>query len=206
MDAIATHPGLFIRSVPSRSAQNGLCENVVDLLAVIERHAFDEVFLETVGTGQAEVDIRELTDTVVLLVPPDAGDSIQAMKAGILEIADIYVVTKSENPAAVRMETEIKSIIGSSRRGNGDWNPTVIMTKADGTGIDALSAAIDRHRVYVLSHSSLEEIKEQRRRFHLKSLMSRAVDQILRSGSSFSSCNLNDAFASLAARLSKIGT
>jgi LAO/AO transport system kinase len=203
MDAVAAQPGLFIRSVPSRGANNGLCENVVDLLAALERHAFEEVFLETVGTGQSETEICELVDTVVLLVPPDAGDSIQAMKSGILEVADIYVVTKSENPDAKRMAAEIESIIRSSRRANGQWIAPVIMTKADGSGIDQLSGAIDRHRDYLLSHASPDQIQERRRRYHLRSIINRSVSDFLESSIDLSSTSLLESYKELVGRISK---
>ncbi|MCP4305145.1 MAG: hypothetical protein GY788_09785, partial [bacterium] len=160
-------------------------------------------FLETVGIGQSEIDICELVDMVVLLVPPDAGDSIQAMKSGILEIADVYVVTKSENPDAKRMASEIKSVTRSSRRANGQWVASVIMTKADGTGIDQLSTAIDLHRDYLLSHSSFEQIQERRRRYHLRSILDRTIDEIMRSEISFSNCDLSAAYESLVNQISR---
>ena len=167
---------------------------------------FDEVFLERVGIGQSELDVRELVDTVVLLVPPDAGDSIQAMKAAILEIADIYVVTKAENPAARLITTEIESVVRRPTRHIGEWDPTVIMTKADGTGIDTLNTAIDQHQTELQVHASVGEIRARRRRFHLRSLMLRASDQLLQAHPSFPEGDLIDAFGRLAEQLSPISS
>src|SRR5262249_53723903 len=92
MDAVLQDERVFIRSFASRSAHGGLTDNVSDLLAVMDRHAFDEVILETVGVGQTEYTVRVLVDTVVLVLIPESGDQIQAMKAGLMETADIYVV------------------------------------------------------------------------------------------------------------------
>lgn len=197
MDAIAELPGLFIRSVASRSAHNGLCENAIDLLVTLERHGFEEVFLETVGVGQAEIDVSNLVDTTVVLVPPDAGDAIQIMKSGILEVADVYVVTKSENPGAQRMASEIASVVGASQRSRSAHPPGVIMTKADGTGIEQLSAEIDRHLGQLRATLSPDQVREQRRRYHLKSLLDRTITEIMRSGISFSDTTLRDAYAAL---------
>jgi LAO/AO transport system kinase len=94
MDAIADDPDIFIRSIPSRRAHDGLADNTADLLNAMEGHGFGEIILETVGVGQAEYTIRTLVDTVVLILVPHSGDAIQAMKAGILEMADIYVVNR----------------------------------------------------------------------------------------------------------------
>ena len=96
MDSIADDPDIFIRSIPSRRAHDGLTDNTADLLNAMEGHGFDEVILESVGVGQAEYTIRTLVDTVVLVLLPESGDAIQAMKAGILEMADIYVVNKAD--------------------------------------------------------------------------------------------------------------
>ena len=112
MDAIADDPDVFIRSIPSRRAHDGLADNTADLLNAMEGHGFDEIILETVGVGQADYTIRTLVDTVVLVLVPHSGDAIQAMKAGILEMADIYVVNKADLPGADLMAAEIEQVIG----------------------------------------------------------------------------------------------
>lgn len=201
MDAISDQPGLYIRSVPSRGAKNGLCDNVVDLLGALDRHLFDEVILETVGIGQSQLDVRELVDTVVLVVPPDAGDSIQAMKAGIIEIADIFVVTKSENPEARQMVSQIRSVLESSHGARGFWDPPVIMTKADGTGAADLSAAIDNHQDWSKNGLNEEEIEARRRRYHLKALVARQVDEILAADSDITKGDLQSSYTRLLSNL-----
>ena len=203
MDVIANQPGLFIRSVPSRGAKNGLCDNLVDLLATLDRHVFDEVILETVGIGQSQLDVRELVDTVVLVVPPDAGDSIQAMKAGIIEIADIFVVTKSENSCARRMAAQIQSVLEVSRDAPDHWDPPVIMTKADGTGVAELSGAIDGHRDWSKKQLNNDATEARRRRYHLKALVARQVEEILTDESDIIEGDLQSSFTRLLNRLKK---
>lgn len=194
MDAISDLPNLFIRSVPSRGAGNGLCENVVDLLAALERRGFDEVVLETVGIGQSELDVRELVDTVVLVVPPDAGDSVQAMKAGIIEIADIFVVTRSGHPGARRMASEIRTVVGARIAEDGAWVPPVVMTETDGTGIAALSRAIDEHRDAGANGADAEQIRSRRRLYHLKALAVREIEAVLGADAAFATGDLRSSY------------
>jgi LAO/AO transport system kinase len=179
MDAIADLPGLFIRSLPSRAARNGLCDNVEDVLELVESHAFPEIIFETVGVGQSEVDVRTLVDTVVLVVPPDAGDSIQTMKARIIEIADIFAVNRCENPRARRMASDINAILDRATLPEGRWRPPVLLTESSGTGMDALSGAITAHGVWRRTHENREERTIARRHYHLKSLLSRRIDEVL---------------------------
>jgi LAO/AO transport system kinase len=179
MDAIADLPGLFIRSLPSRAARNGLCDNVEDVLELVESHAFPEIIFETVGVGQSEIDVRTLADTVVLVVPPDAGDSIQTMKAGIIEIADIFAVNRGDHPRARRMASDINAILDRAPLPEGAWRPPVLLTETTGQGIDALSQAISAHAVWRQMQDNRDERAIARRHYHLKSLLSRRVDEIL---------------------------
>jgi LAO/AO transport system kinase len=179
MDAIADLPGLFIRSLPSRGARNGLCDNVEDLLELVESYSYSEIIFETVGVGQSEIDVRTLVDTVVLVVPPDAGDSIQTMKAGIIEIADIFAVSRGDQPSARRMASDINAILDRAPLPGGAWRPPVLLTETTGKGIDALSQAISTHAAWRRMQDNREERAIARRHYHLKSLLSRRVDEIL---------------------------
>ena len=155
MDAIADLPGLYLRSLSSRGARNGLCDNVVDLLTLLEVQGFGEIILETVGVGQSEVAVHEVVDTLVVIVPPDAGDSVQTMKSGILEMADIIVVTKADMPGARRMASDLSAV-------------------AD------LDRAIDAHRNSIVENRTEETTRESRRRYHLRALADRQVEEALR--------------------------
>jgi len=197
MDRIADLPGLFIRSLSSRGARNGLCDNIVDLLVALERHAFDEIVLETVGTGQSEVEVAELVDTTVLIVPPDAGDSVQTMKSGILEVADIVAITKADMPGAARMATDIGTIL----RVRDDWMPPVVETKGDGSGVARLSAEIDRHRAWLAQAKPQAFSNERRRRYHLRALIARQAEEALSGDRQLAEGSLADAYERLTRKL-----
>ena len=180
MDAVSAHPRLYIRSVPSRSAHDGLCDNAPDLLLALEGHGFDEILLETVGVGQAEGQVRDLVDTLVLVLQPETGDGVQAMKAGVLELADVVVVNKADLPGADRIASMLRETLGRARRAQGAWHPEVVLTRAgvDGDGIAALDAIIDAHRAWRAGHESPQAHAWRRRRYHLSSLVARRVSEV----------------------------
>jgi LAO/AO transport system kinase len=138
-------PGVFIRSMGTRGHLGGLAETTLQAALVLDAAGKELVFVETVGTGQGEVQIAGLADTVVLALMPGSGDSIQALKAGIMEIPDVIVVNKRDHPAAKTMENEVRSIltIGPER----DWTPPIVQTEAVcGEGVDELWGRIEEHR------------------------------------------------------------
>lgn len=175
MDAIADLPGLFIRSLSSRGARNGLCDNIVDLLTLLEGYGFDEIVLETVGVGQSEIDVHNIVDVLIVIVPPDAGDSVQTMKSGILEMADIVVVTKADQPSARRMAADLDAVL---RKRDGRDVP-VIMTQSNGVGVDRLSAAVDEHHAWIRENRSASLSHEKRRIYHLRALVERQVKETM---------------------------
>ncbi|KKL23669.1 hypothetical protein LCGC14_2423070 [marine sediment metagenome] len=197
MDAIADLPGLFIRSLSSRGARNGLCDNVVDLLALLEGHGFSEILLETVGVGQSEVAVREVVDTLVVIVPPDAGDSVQTMKAGILEMADIVVVTKADQPGAQRMAADLAAVL----RARAGRETPVIQTQSSGLGVAALSAAITAHYRWINEHRPATLSREKRRIYHLKALIERQIHEALRSDQQIAQGTLCQSYDRLLASL-----
>lgn len=141
MDALVDDPRVFIRSIASRSATDGLADNLPEILAVFDDFGFDEIILETVGVGQSEFAVRELVDVELLVLSPGAGDQIQAMKAGILETADIYVVNKADQPDAAKVEAELKATLALTSPGD---PPPVLRVRADaGENIAALDDAIE---------------------------------------------------------------
>ena len=190
MDAIADLPRLYLRSLSSRGARNGLCDNVVDLLTLLETHRFDEIILETVGVGQSEVAVHEVVDTLVVIVPPDAGDSVQTMKSGILEMADIVVVTKADQPGAQRMASDLAAVL----RKQGDREVPVLQTEASGAGIDVLNAAIDAHRAWIADNHPETLTRENRRRYHLQALIDRQVHDALKADGDIARGTLTTSF------------
>jgi LAO/AO transport system kinase len=179
MDGIADQSGLFIRSVPSRSYMDGLCPNVLGLLDSFEQAAFDDVILETVGVGQINYAGRHLVDTFVLVMAPESGDTVQAMKGGILETADIYVVNKADLGAGERLVSELRSIAGW-RSGAGGWTPPVLLVSAhNASGCAELDAAIDAHRAATAGTERSEHVLKARRAYQLRSLLRQRLDEVL---------------------------
>jgi LAO/AO transport system kinase len=147
---------VFIRSMGTRGHLGGLAEATLQAALVLDAAGKDLLFVETVGTGQSEVEITGIADTIVLALMPGSGDSIQALKAGIMEIPDVIVVNKRDHPAAKTMLNEVRSIlsIGAER----DWTPPIVLTEAvRGEGIEELWAAIGDHRRYLESSGLLAE-------------------------------------------------
>ena len=148
--------GVFIRSMASRGALGGLAEATLQAALVMDAAGFDDVLLETVGVGQAEIDIVDHADTVVLALMPGSGDSIQALKAGVMEIPDVIVVNKAEHPLTDTMVREVRTAL--SLGPSGGWKVPIVKTVAsEGKGIDELLDAIDAHRTHVEETGTLAE-------------------------------------------------
>ena len=204
MEHVAEDPRIFIRSLASRGAQDGLADNIADVLAVLDGHPFDEVILETVGVGQAEHSVRLLVDTLVLVLIPESGDQIQAMKAGILETADIYVVNKADLPGADRIASELKAIGKMGRRTATGWDVPVIMTGLrDEDGIAALDKAVSAHAEWRSGRVDAVQTDRSRAAYHLRSLIGRSVGEILAEDAGLQDGrSLADLFATVCQRLS----
>jgi GTPase len=148
--------GVFIRSMASRGALGGLAEATLQTALVMDAAGFDDVLLETVGVGQAEIDVVDHADTVVLALMPGSGDSIQALKAGVMEIPDVIVVNKAEHPLTDTMVREVRTALSLGPAG--DWKVPVVKTVAsEGRGIPDLLAAIEEHRAHVEKTGTLAE-------------------------------------------------
>jgi LAO/AO transport system kinase len=155
-------PGVFIRSMGTRGHLGGLAEATLQALLLLDAAGKDIVFLETVGAGQGEVEVIGIADTVLLVLMPGSGDSIQALKAGIMEIPDVIAINKMDHPAAKTMLNEVRSILAlDTERG---WKPPIVLTEATrGENVPELWAKVEGHRAYLESDGLLE----QRRRENL---------------------------------------
>jgi LAO/AO transport system kinase len=155
-------PGVFIRSMATRGALGGLAEAALQTALLMDAAGKDDVFLETVGVGQAEVDVIDHADSVVLVLIPGSGDSIQALKAGVMEIPDVIVVNKSDHPLTDTMVREIRGVL--SLAPHEGWQVPIVKTEATrGEGIETLAAKLAEHRAHVESEGQLA----QRRRRNL---------------------------------------
>src|SRR6476619_4981644 len=156
-------PGVFIRSMASRGSLGGLSEATLQAALLMDAAGNDDVLLETVGVGQAEVDIIDHADTVVLVLMPGSGESIQALKAGIMEIPDIIVVNKADHPLTDTMVREVRSVLSLGPKTS--WRVPIVRTKAaTGEGVEELAERIAEHREHIKSEGTLEE----RRRRNLR--------------------------------------
>ena len=206
MERVALDPGVFIRSMATRGSLGGLAAATREVCDVIDAAGFDRILIETVGVGQSELDVARTADTSVVVLVPESGDSIQTLKAGVMEIADLFVVNKSDRPGADRLRTDIELMLGmrmgdvlkgipahhgvqlsspaereaarnamnparaareaaADPHASGGWTPPVLSAVAQqGTGIDALLAALDRHFAYLSESGALAERRRSRLR------------------------------------------
>src|SRR6187431_1965100 len=142
-------PGVFIRSMASRGALGGLSEAALQVALAMDAAGKDDVLIETVGVGQAEIDIVDHADTIVLALMPGSGDSIQALKAGVMEIPDVICVNKADHPLANTMIREVRGVLALSQDPEG-WKVPILRTEAArGEGVDELAARIDEHRAFI---------------------------------------------------------
>jgi LAO/AO transport system kinase len=149
-------PGVFIRSMASRGALGGLSEHALQAALVMDAAGKDDVLLETVGVGQGEIDIVDHADTIVLALMPGSGDSIQALKAGVMEIPDLILVNKADHPMTDTMVREIRGVL-SLAEDTGGWQVPILRTEASkGEGIEELATKIDEHRAHIESEGTLE--------------------------------------------------
>jgi LAO/AO transport system kinase len=159
----ATDPGVYIRSMSSRGHLGGLSAATPQAVRVLDGAGCDVVLVETVGVGQAEVEVASLADTVVVLLAPGMGDAIQAVKAGILEIADVFVVNKADRDGADATYSDIQGMIGLGERRPGEWRPQVVKTSAaKGQGIDDLVTAIGKHTAWLAEKDQARVRREAR--------------------------------------------
>ena len=193
MEEIALDPGVYIRSLATRGSLGGLSAATREACDVLDAFGFDRVLVETVGVGQSELDVARTVDTTLVVLVPESGDSIQTLKAGLMEIADVFAVNKADRPGADRLRTEIEVMLGmrsgaaaadgghhgvdlsranvarqareAARRDEPAWTPPVLrLTATECAGTDELADALDRHVRYLDSSGTLRERRRARLR------------------------------------------
>ena len=202
MESVSLDPGVFIRSMATRGAQGGLATTTEEVADVLEAFGFDRILIETVGVGQTELDIAATAETTVLVLVPESGDGIQTLKAGVMEIAELYVINKSDRPGADKLKQEVEIMLGI-RRGNAfanitphhspraatggkgrqsaeveDWEAPVLTTVASkGEGIADLVHALDKHHDYLVASGKLTERRKRRLAARTRAVVNRAIRQ-----------------------------
>jgi len=162
---------VYIRSMASRGHLGGLAWSTPQALRVLDAAGCDVIIIETVGVGQSEVEIAGLADTTLVLLAPGMGDGIQAAKAGILEIGDVYVINKADRDGADQVRRDLRSMLALGDRPEGAWRPPIIKTIAHkGDGLDEVVAAIDAHREHLESSGELERRRTRRARDEIEAI------------------------------------
>ena len=174
MQKLYTDPGVFIRSMATRGAMGGLARATLDAVDLLDAAGFDWILVETVGVGQDEVDVVRAVDTVLLVTLPGLGDDIQAIKAGIMEIADLFVVNKADRPGVERTVRDLETMLGLAHADG--WVPPILTTIASrGEGIEELAAKVAEHRAWLAESGELAERRRNRLRLRVENLLKERV-------------------------------
>ena len=181
----AADDGVFIRSLGSRGYRGGISRATREVAKLFDAFGMDRILIETVGVGQTELDIMEIADTTVVLLTPESGDTIQTLKAGILEIADIFVVNKADRDGAAQIQAELKSMLEMGAK-RSTWLPPVLLVSAfRSEGVDEVRTAIEKHAAYLKSAGEIRLKKkmifvEEVREIVLEELRGRIADVVSR--------------------------
>jgi len=171
--------GVFIRSIASRGSETGFSEKAGELADVLDAFGRDIVLLETIGIGQLEYKIRFAAHTTVVVLTPDAGDDVQSLKSGMMEIADVFAVNKSDRPGGREYADDLQSMIALRSRGDG-WDPTVVATVGvTGEGLEELAGAVDLHREYLEARGLREGKRTQALRARVEALAEEKLREML---------------------------
>jgi LAO/AO transport system kinase len=167
----ATDPEVYIRSMATRGHLGGLAWATPQALRVLDAAGCDVVLVETVGVGQSEIDIAGLADTTLVLLAPGMGDGIQAAKAGILEIGDVYVVNKADRDGANQVRRELRTMLSMAERPEDDWQAPIVLTVATKLeGVDELVTKLDEHRTWLSASGELERRRIRRARDEIETI------------------------------------
>ena len=167
----ALDPDVYIRSMASRGHLGGLAWTTPQALRVLDAAGCDVVLIETVGVGQSEVEIAGLADTTLVLIAPGMGDGIQAAKAGILEIGDVFVVNKADRDGADQVRRDLRNMIALADRAEDGWRPPIVQTVAQtGQGVDEVVEKIDEHRAWMESSGELDRRRVRRARDEIEAI------------------------------------
>ncbi|MCJ7509155.1 MAG: methylmalonyl Co-A mutase-associated GTPase MeaB [candidate division Zixibacteria bacterium] len=179
MQDLTNKEGVFIRSMASRGSFGGLATSTKEVSLILDAFGKDYILIETVGVGQVELDIVNACDTTIVVLVPESGDSIQAMKAGLMEIADIFAVNKSDREGSERIISELNMIL-DIRRKKGEWEYPVVPTEAvNNKGIEELLEKIESHRRFVTGNSIFEKNRKKQIKKELEKILENKLRKLL---------------------------
>jgi LAO/AO transport system kinase len=172
MNEIGIDEGVFIRSMATRGSLGGLSKKAIDAADVLDAAGFGLIMLETVGVGQSELDIAQAADTTVVVLVPESGDSVQAMKAGLMEIADFFVLNKSDRPGAEQAIASLKTILMMKDHDENTWMPNIIKTIAsENKGILEIADEINRHKTFLNENNLFIQKREMQSKIRIKEIV-----------------------------------
>ena len=179
MQDLTNQKEVFIRSMATRGSYGGLATTTKEVAIVMEAFGKNFILIETVGVGQVELDVVNACDTTVVVLVPESGDSIQAMKAGLMEIADIFVVNKSDREGAKRILTELDMIL-DIRRKKGEWEYPVVSTEAvNSKGIDLLLSKVSEHKEFIISNHTFEKHRKSQIKSDIKKIVELKIRELV---------------------------
>lgn len=192
MNEIGNDEGVFIRSMATRGSLGGLSKKAMDAADVLDAAGYDYIILETVGVGQSELDIAQAADTTIVVLVPESGDSVQAMKAGLMEIADIFVLNKSDRPGAEQAIASLQSILMMKEHDENSWLPKIIKTIAsENRGITEIADEILNHHNYLNKHNLFVQKREKQAVTRIKEIVEGKIREELWSESGEKSLNFS---------------
>jgi len=172
MNDIGMDEGVFIRSMATRGSLGGLSKKAIDAADVLDAAGFDIIIFETVGVGQSELDIAQAADTTIVVLVPESGDSVQAMKAGLMEIADFFVLNKSDRPGAQQAYTALQTILMIKDHDENSWLPNIVKSIAsENKGLDEIAGEIERHRSFMISKNLFNLKREKQSKTRIKEIV-----------------------------------
>jgi len=190
MTDIGMDDGVFIRSMATRGSLGGLSKKAIDAADVLDAAGFDLILLETVGVGQSELDIAQAADTTIVVLVPESGDSVQAMKAGLMEIADFFVLNKSDRPGSQQAYTALQTILMIKDHDENSWLPNIIKAVAsENKGIDEIATEIDRHKTFMRDQNLFIQKREKQAKVRIKEIVEHKLKDELWSETGESSLN-----------------
>lgn len=190
MNDIGMDPGVFIRSMATRGSLGGLSKKAIDAADILDAAGFDLILLETVGVGQSELDIAQAADTTIVVLVPESGDGVQAMKAGLMEIADFFVLNKSDRPGVQQAYTALQTILMIKDHDEHTWLPQIIKSVAsENKGIDQIVDEIERHISFMKQKNLFLVKREKQAKIRIKEIVEHKLKRELWSESTEKSLN-----------------
>ncbi len=188
MSEIGQDPNVFIRSMATRGSLGGLSKKTLDAADVLDAAGYDYILFETVGVGQSELDIAQAADTTIVVLVPESGDAVQAMKAGLMEIADFFVLNKSDRPGSQQAISALKTILMLRAHDEHTWMPNIVKAIAiENKGINEIADEIKKHNDYLIEEGQFLIKREHRMKVRIKEIVENKIRNKLWNGSGESS-------------------